>query len=163
MTSLHTWSPLWPNARSVVTSLANQGDPEPLRYFIAHAHPDDSCQRAALNYSAYWVGEIPYRQRDDSFMPSVRADWRGLHLLRHLVARLRPGHPFIDLNIHNAWALLAARRGLSADDPGTGHALVARAAVLLDSDDISMQSRQELTSIVYSLRADGITGTGAGR
>ncbi|MFF5218036.1 helix-turn-helix domain-containing protein [Micromonospora sp. NPDC000442] len=159
ITRIQTWSAMWPNARSVVTSLANQGDPEPLRAFIAEAHPDDACHNAALNYSAYWVGEIPYRQRNDFFMPTARADWRGSHLLRHLVARLRPEHPFVDLNIHNVWVLLAARRGLAHDDPATGHALAARSAVLLDSDSISVQSRQELTSIVYSLRADGITGT----
>ncbi|MEV0724842.1 helix-turn-helix transcriptional regulator [Micromonospora purpureochromogenes] len=163
MTTFRTWSPLWPDARSVVTSLANQGDPEPLRDFIARAHPDDACERAALNYSAYWVGEIPYRQRDDSFMPGTLADWHGSVLYRHLVQRLEPGHPFVDLNIHNIWALLAARRGLALDNPAASRALLARTVRLLDSDRISAQSRQELTSIVYSLRADGLTGTGTGR
>ncbi|NES28290.1 helix-turn-helix domain-containing protein [Micromonospora terminaliae] len=161
--AFHTWSPLWPDVRSVVTSLANQGDPEPLRHFIARAHPDDACERAALNYSAYWVGEIPYRERDDSFMPAALTDWRGSRLLRHLVQRLDVGHPFVDLNIHNVWALLTARRGLAIGDPATGRALADRATTLLDSDRISAQSRQELTSIVYSLRADGLTGTGMGR
>ncbi|MGN9805795.1 helix-turn-helix domain-containing protein [Micromonospora sp. L32] len=162
-TTFHTWSPLWPDARSVVTSLANQGDPEPLRDFIARAHPDDACERAALNYSAYWVGEIPCRQRDDSFMAAVHPDWRGSLLFRHLVERLEAGHPFVDLNIHNVWSLLTARRGLALDDPGTGQALVDRSTALLDCDRVSAQSRQELTSIVYSLRADGLTGTGTGR
>ncbi|MGB2571482.1 helix-turn-helix domain-containing protein [Micromonospora citrea] len=162
-TPLHTWSPLWPDARSVATSLANQGDPEPLRDFIARAHPDDACERAALNYSAYWVGEIAYRQRDDSFMPAALADWRGFRLLRHLVQRLDGNHPFVDLNVHNLWALLTARRGLALDDPHTGRALVERSTLLLDSDEISPQSRRELTSIVYSLRTDGITGTGTDR
>ncbi|GHJ55650.1 helix-turn-helix domain-containing protein [Micromonospora chersina] len=162
-TTFRTWSPLWPDARSVVTSLANQGDPEPLRDFIARAHPDDACERAALNYSAYWVGEIPYRHRDDSFMPGTLADWHGSVLLRHLVQRLEPGHPFVDLNIHNVWALLAARRGLALDNPAATRALLDRSVPLLDSDRISAQSRQELTSIVYSLRADGLTGTGTGR
>ncbi|WP_444947225.1 helix-turn-helix domain-containing protein [Micromonospora ureilytica] len=147
-TTFRTWSPLWPDARSVVTSLANQGDPEPLRDFIARAHPDDACERAALNYSAYWVGEIPYRHRDDSFMPEALADWHGSILLRHLVHRLEPGHPFIDLNIHNIWALLAARRGLALDNPAATRALLDRNVPLLDSDRISAQSRQELTSIV---------------
>ncbi|WP_405097017.1 helix-turn-helix domain-containing protein [Micromonospora sp. NBC_01412] len=163
MAAFHTWSPLWPDARSVVTSLANQGDPEPLRDFIARAHPDDACQRAALNYSAYWVGEIAYRQPDDSFMPATIDDWRGTRLLRHLVERLDADHPFIDLNIHNLWALLTARRGLVHDHPATGQALANRAVAVLDSDQISVQSRQELTSIVYSLRTEGITGTGTGR
>ncbi|WP_434743433.1 helix-turn-helix transcriptional regulator [Micromonospora sp. SH-82] len=162
-TTFHTWSPLWPDARSVVTSLANQGDPEPLRDFIARAHPDDACQRAALNYSAYWVGEIPYRQPDDSFMTATITDWRGSRLLRHLVERLDADHPFIDLNTHNLWALLTARRGLVHDHPDIGQALATRAVAILDSDRISAQSRQELTSIVYSLRTEGITGTGTGR
>ncbi|MFI7022220.1 helix-turn-helix domain-containing protein [Micromonospora sp. NPDC049900] len=163
MTTFHTWSPLWPDARSVVTSLANQGDPEPLRDFIARAHPDDACQRAALNYSAYWVGEIPYRQPDDSFMPTTITEWRGTRLLRHLVERLTIDHPFIDLNIHNLWALLTARRALAHDHPATGQHLAAQAVAILDSDRISTQSRQELTSIVYSLRTEGITGTGTDR
>lgn len=163
VTAFRTWSPLWPDARSVVTSLANQGDPEPLRDFIAHAHPDDACERAALNYSAYWVGEIPYRHRDDSFMPGPLADWHGSILLRHLIQRLEPGHPFVDLNIHNVWALLAARRGLALDNPAATRALLDRCIPLPDSDRTSAQSRQELTSIVCSLRADGLTGTGTGR
>ncbi|MEV4122283.1 helix-turn-helix transcriptional regulator [Micromonospora sp. NPDC049645] len=162
-TTFHTWSPLWPDARSVVTSLANQGDPEPLRDFLARAHPDDACERAALNYSAYWVGEIPYRHRDDSFMPEALTDWHGSILLQHLVHRLDPGHPFVDLNIHNVWALLAARRGLALDSLAVTRALLDRSVPLLDSDRISAQSRKELTSIVYSLRADGLTGTGTGR
>ncbi|MET8121305.1 helix-turn-helix transcriptional regulator [Micromonospora sp. NPDC005189] len=162
-TAFHTWTPLWPDARSVATSLANQGDPEPLRDFIARAHPDDACERAALNYSAYWVGEIPYRQCDDSFMPAALSDWRGSRLLRHLVERLDDGHPFADLNIHNTWSLLTARRRLTLDDATVGRTLVDRSTALLDGDSISEQSRRELTSIVYSLRTDGITGTGTGR
>lgn len=161
--TFRTWSPLWPDARSVVTSLANQGDPEPLRDFLAHAHPDDACQRAALNYSAYWVGEIPYRQYDDSFMPAPLADWHGSVLFRHLVQRLNPTHPFIDLNIHNIWALLAVRRGLTLGNPAEGRTLLDRSIRILDSDRICPQSRQELAAIVYSLRADGITGTGTDR
>ncbi|RLQ06064.1 XRE family transcriptional regulator [Micromonospora sp. BL1] len=163
ITGFHTWSPLWPDTRSMVTSLANQGDPEPLRDFITRAHPDDACERAALNYSAYWVGEIPYRHRDDSFMPAALGDWRGVVLFRHLVERLTIGHPFVDLNVHNLWALLMARRGLTHDDLATGQALAGRCAMLLDTDRLSRQSRQELTSILYSLRADGVTGTGTGR
>ncbi|MET7880823.1 helix-turn-helix transcriptional regulator [Micromonospora profundi] len=162
-TTFHTWTPLWPDARSVATSLANQGDPEPLRDFIARAHPDDACERAALNYSAYWVGEIPHRQCDDSFMPAALSDWRGSRLLRHLVERLDAGRPFIDLNIHNTWALLTVRRQLTLDDPTVGRTLAQRSTALLDGDSISEQSRRELTSIVYSLRTDGITGTGTGR
>jgi hypothetical protein len=158
--AFHTWSPLWPDARSVATSLAKQGDPELLRDFIARAHPDDACERAGLNYWAYWVGEIRARQRDDSFMTADGPNWRGTRLLHHLVHRLDDAHPFIDLNVHSVWALLAARRGIAHDDVTTGRALLDRSATLLDSNDISEQSKRELASIVYSLRTDGLTGTG---
>jgi hypothetical protein len=158
--AFHTWSPLWPDARSVATSLAKQGDPERLRDFIARAHPDDTCERAGLNYWAYWVGEIGARQRDDSFMTAEMPGWRGTRLLGHLVDRLDDTHPFVDLNVHSVWALLAARRGIAHDDPATGGALVDRSVRLLDSQIISEQSKRELASIVYSLRTDGLTGTG---
>lgn len=161
--TFHTWSPLWPDARSVATSLAKQGNPEPLRDFIARAHPDDACERAALNYSAYWVGEIPNRQRDDTFMPTATTSWYGTRLLRHLVPRLEPDHPFIDLNIHNLWALLTARHALAHADPDSARALIDRSPALLDSDTLSGQSRQELTSILYSLRTNGFPGTGTSR
>jgi hypothetical protein len=42
----------------------------------------------------------------------------------------------------------------------SGRALLDRSATLLDSNDISEQSKRELASIVYSLRTDGLTGTG---
>lgn len=96
-------------------------------------------------------------------MPAALSDWRGSRLLRHLVERLDDGHPFADLNIHNTWALLTARRQLTLDDATVGQALVDRSTALLDGDSISEQPRRELTSIVYSLRTDGITGTGTGR
>lgn len=158
--AFHTWTPHWPAARSVATSLAQQGDPEPLRDFIARAHPDDACHLAALNYSAYWVGEIHQRQRDDTFMTDPDHGWRGTQVLRHLVERLHPGHPFLDLNIHNLWALLAARRGLVHDAPSLGNDLLNRGERLLDEACCSAQSRQELTSIIYGLRMDGLTPGG---
>lgn len=96
-------------------------------------------------------------------MPAPIADWHGSVLFGRLVQRLNPTHPLVDLNVHNIWALLAVRRGLTLDNPAEGRTLLRRSNRLLDSDRISPQSRQELTSIVYSLRADGVTGTGTGR
>ncbi|WP_410813715.1 hypothetical protein [Micromonospora sp. 067-2] len=98
-----------------------------------------------------------------AFMPAHLSEWRGFRLLRHLVERLNDGHPFVDLNIHNTWALLAARRHLTLEDPTVGRKLVERGTALLDGDAVSAQSRRELTSILYSLRTEGITGTGTGR
>lgn len=65
--------------------------------------------------------------------------------------------------VHDNWALLTARRGLALDDPRTGRAFGNRSTLLLDSDRIFPQSRRELTSSVYSLRTDGLTGTGTDR
>ncbi|MBN1172537.1 MAG: transcriptional regulator [Micromonosporaceae bacterium] len=152
--TLHGWNRRWPAARSVATSLAQQGDPEPLRDFIARAHPDDTCNLAALNYSAYWVGEIHHRQHDDAFMTNPRLPWRGTLLLRHLVDRLRPGHPFLDLNIHNVWLLLAVRPGILTDDPALSRDLLTASENVLDSVGHSRQSHTELTCVHYGVRMD---------
>jgi transcriptional regulator with XRE-family HTH domain len=158
-----TWSPLWPDARSVATSLAKQGDPELLRAFIARAHPDDACELAGLNYWAYWVGELRSRQHNDMFMIDRSLAWRGALLLHHLVERLDAQHAFVDLNVHTVWSLLAARQDLAQDNPATGRQLLARAGRLLDEGGISDQSRRELASILYGLRMGGFTGEKAGR
>jgi transcriptional regulator with XRE-family HTH domain len=157
------WSPLWPDARSIATSLAKQGDPQPLRDFIARAHPDDACELAGLNYSAYWVGDAGPRQHDDAFMPNTRLTWRGGRLLRHLVERLRPDHPFVDLNIHSLWALRLARQRLAQDEPLVGAELMRRAGQVLDARVVSPQSRRELTSVLYGLRMSGVREAGTGR
>jgi transcriptional regulator with XRE-family HTH domain len=161
--TFHTWSSLWPDARSVATSLAKQGDPQLLRDFIARAHPDHACELAGLNYWAYWVGEIDRRQVNDFFMPNKSLSWRGGTLLRHLVDRLHADHPFIDLNIHSLWALLALRQGLVHDDPDLGGELLLHAEQVLDTGEISPQSRRELTSVLYGLRMTGLTSRGTGR
>jgi hypothetical protein len=57
--------------------------------------------------------------------------------------------------------LRAARRAIAHDDVMIGRALLDRSARLLDSGEVSAQSKRELASIVYSLRTDGLTGTGA--
>lgn len=155
--SFRTWSPLWPDARSVATSLARQGDPQPLRDFIARAHPDDACEQAGLNYWAYWVGEIGHRQSDDSFMIDGSLTWRGGQLLRHLTERLHEQHAYLDLNIHTLWALLIARRDVVLDDPALGRELLQRAELALDEAELSGQSRRELSAVVYGLRMSGYT------
>lgn len=154
------WSPRWVDARSVATSLARQGDRQPLHDFIAHAHADDTSELAGLTYWAYWVGEIDQHQPDDSFMVDRSLRWRGTALLRHIVDRLDAGHAFIDLNIHTLWALLQARPGLAHDDPDTTALLIGRGERLMDEGGISDQSRHELTSVLYGLRVQGFTEKG---
>lgn len=67
------WTPRWVDARSVATSLARQGDRQPLRDFITHAHCDDQSELAGLNYWAFWVGEIDQQQPDDRFIGGLVA------------------------------------------------------------------------------------------
>ncbi|GIG61174.1 hypothetical protein Lfu02_55460 [Longispora fulva] len=153
----HGWSLAWPDARSVATSLANQGDNEPLRDFIANCHGDDSCELAGLNYWAYWIGEVESRQRDDLFMADRHLPWSGNRLFRHLVGRLDSDSAFVDLNIHSLWALLFLRRGLPHHDPASAGELMARAERILDIGTVSPQSHRELTSVTYGLRMDGFT------
>jgi len=150
------WSPRWADARSIATALARQGDVEPLRAFISNAHADETCEFASLNYWAYWVGEISERQHDDRFMVSRGLRWQGALLLRHLVERMTSQHGYVDLNVHTVWSLLAAKRGLLADDRALGADLYRRSEQLLDEGQVSEQSRQELTSVLYGLRMDGM-------
>lgn len=154
-TKSQPWSPTWADARSVATGLARQGDPEPMRAFIRHS--EDTGNLAALNYSAYWVGEFGQKQTRDDFMVDPASRWRGANLLNHIVDRLAPEHGFLDLNIHTLWSLLLAKRGVIHDNPSVSRDLLQRGAALLDSTGvISDQSRQEMTSILYGLRADGV-------
>lgn len=127
-----------------------------LRVFIARAHPDDTCELAGLNYWAYWVGEIDQPQRDDTFMVGSTWTWRGDRLLRHLTGRLNSDHDLIDLNIHSLWALLTIRPNLALDDRELGSCLLDRTARLLDAPVLSPQSRRELMSVTYGLRASGL-------
>ncbi len=149
------WSPRWVDARSIATSLARQGNRQPLRDFIKHAHGDDKSESAGLTYWAHWVGEIDQYQCDDSFMAQPTPSWRGLRLLRHIVDRLDSGHAFIDLNVHTVWALMQARQGIAYDDPETTRSLIVRAERLMDEGEISDQSRHELTAVLYGLRVLG--------
>jgi transcriptional regulator with XRE-family HTH domain len=149
------WSPSWPVARSVAASLARLGDVDPLRAFIAHAHPDGTCELAGLNYWAYWVGEIAGGQRSDQFMLGTHR-WRGDRMLAHIVRRLDRSNGFRDLYVHTLRALLIARPELLRDDPSSAEELYARGERLLDEADLSIQSRQELAAILSVIRAEGL-------
>jgi hypothetical protein len=151
------WSPVWVDARSVATSLARQGDREPLCAFIAHAHGDEQTELAGLTYWAYWVGEIEQPQPNDLFMVNPTLRWRGLRLLRHIVDRLDGDHAFIDLNVHTLWALMQVRPGLAHDDPAITALLIERGGKLLDDTGLSHRSRDELTAVLYGLRVQGFT------
>ncbi|ADD40091.1 helix-turn-helix domain-containing protein [Stackebrandtia nassauensis] len=146
-----SWSPSWLDARSHVVSCAYRGDPEPLRRFITHAQESDDCETAALNYTAYWVGDMPDREGDDGFMPRNLLRWRGSRMYPHLVERLQTTHPLIDLNTHNLWLLLRSQRGLIIDDKQTSLLLLDRIDEAADSNRVSQQSLRELRSMKSAL------------
>ncbi|WP_051704253.1 hypothetical protein [Glycomyces sp. NRRL B-16210] len=151
-----SWSPSWADARSYAVSRAYRGDPEPLRTFIANTHSSEDCETAALNYTAYWVGDLADREGDDGFMVRRGLRWRGARMYPHLVERLAAEHPLVDLNIHNLWLLLRSQRGLVIDDPATSALLSGRIEALADSGRVSERSRSELRSIADGLSALGI-------
>ncbi|GHJ49123.1 hypothetical protein Cs7R123_64650 [Catellatospora sp. TT07R-123] len=95
------------------------------------------------------------RQRDDRFMVDSALTWRGNRLMRHLVGRVDPAKPYVDLSIHSLWALLAVRPGLPHDDPESARQLYRRAESLVEAASVSRQSRRELESIIYCLRVEG--------
>lgn len=81
--------------------------------------------------------------------------WRGTRLLAHLTERLTSLHGFVDLSVHTLWLLMAQRHWLARDDPGLARSLEDRGERLLSQDGISPQSRRELISVLYNLRAMG--------
>ncbi|MFC9326994.1 helix-turn-helix domain-containing protein [Kitasatospora sp. NPDC057015] len=152
-TQTHGWSPNWADARSVATSLTRHGDHAALAAFMATGMGDEAGEAANLNYWAYWLGIDSLPKADDHFMIAAPAQsWDALALLRGLTDRLTPGIGAIDLNVHSVWALLGFRRGLLTADPNLSRNLEERVMVLLDSDGISAQARQELVSVHYGLR-----------
>lgn len=148
------WSPYWADARSLSIALARAGEPDLLEGFIAHTSGDEACERANLNYWAYWVGEWSGRQPGDHFMIDSALPWSGARLYAHLSTRLEPTSR-VDLNVHTLWALLQVRPGLPADDPASTARLLDRSARLLDSDVLSDQARGELGSVRYALMMQG--------
>lgn len=149
--SEEAWSPSWADARSYAVAHAYRGDRQPLRDFIAHAHSNSACDIAALNYTAYWVGDLPNREGNDAFMVRRGLRWHGVHMFRHLVERLEAEHPLIDLNIHNLSLLLRSQPGLISASAECAKALGYQLTSLLDDDRISSQSKNELTSIMAVL------------
>lgn len=145
--------PSWVAVRSSALALARFGDRDPLRAFVQQALTDERHEAANLNYWAYWIGEIPHVEVDDTFM--ITADstsWGGAHLLRHLLNRFNPGNEHAELNIHTLWALLLARPCLFDNQPKLRSQARERIEQLADDNELSSQARQELTAVAYAIR-----------
>ncbi|WP_304451767.1 DNA-binding transcriptional regulator [Nocardiopsis sp. YSL2] len=145
------WSPSWAVVRSGAHSLARKGDTEALPQFIGVHVSTDSCEIANLNYWAYWLGEVRDPQLADTFMVKLDVDsWRGDLLLGHLVAKLDPRNPYLDVVAHTLWALVIRKPGLV--DGRIAGAMTPELQRVLEEGPISPQSRRELEGVLYALR-----------
>jgi hypothetical protein len=77
--------------------------------------------------------------------------WRGDRLLGWLAGRLEPGCGYVDLIVHELWALLAGRYTLATDPTAGG--LANRVEILAATEVLSDRSRRELGEVAYLLRA----------
>ncbi|WP_460859762.1 hypothetical protein [Nocardiopsis coralliicola] len=64
----------------------------------------------------------------------------------------RRDNGYLDLYVHTAWSLLAARPALLRNVEGAAEGLRDRAQMLLDDGGTSAPARRELDSILYAIR-----------
>lgn len=146
------WTQTWPATRTLAVSLVRYGDPTTLIDFSHYGLADEPGQVANLNYWAYWVGEVPAIERDDSFMPGKFGRWRGNQVLRHLASRLDAPDGVADLGVHTLSTLLVARPYLLSEDPAFTTHLAVTAGQLIDSGRMTSPARQALARVCYALR-----------
>jgi len=146
------WTAGWPVTRTLAAALVRYGNPAVLIDFSHYGLADEPGQVANLNYWAYWLGEVPTIEPDDSFMPARLGPWRGDHVLRHLASRLDAEDGVADLAILTLSALLAARPRLLGDDPELTAGLAETAERTMDDGRMSSPARQALAEVCYALR-----------
>jgi hypothetical protein len=146
------WTAYWPVTRTLAACLVRYGDPAALTDFSEYGLADEPGHVANLNYWAYWVGEVPTVERDDSFMPAGLGPWRGDHVIRHLASRLDAEEGVADLGVHTLSALLAARPRLLGEDPALTADLAETSGRLMDGGRMSSSARQALAQVCYALR-----------
>lgn len=145
--------PSWVAVRSAAVSLTRYGHRDPLAAFISGGLSSHQQEVANLNYWAYWLGEIPDTQIDDSFMSGDPiASWDGSRLLAHLLDRIEPSADQLALNVRTLWQLVLARPRLLADQPDLRAKASARTGEVLDGFDLGKQVRRELSDIAYAIK-----------
>jgi hypothetical protein len=146
------WTPNWPTTRTLAAAMVRYGNPTAMIDFTGYGLADEPGHVANLNYWAYWVGETPAMERDDSFMPARLGPWRGDGVMRHLAARLKTPTGVADLAIRTLSALLAARPRLLEEDPALTTNLALTTGQLIDTGRMSTSARQALVQVWYALR-----------
>jgi transcriptional regulator with XRE-family HTH domain len=145
--------PSWVAIRDSASGLAQGGDRDPLRAFLQHGLTTDQLEQANLNYWAYWAGEIADVQVDHDFVVRVNPrDWNGTRLLRHLVNHLDPGCGHAELRIHAVWTLLLAHPALLSSHSGLRSAVAGAVERLAGDNNLSLETRRELSDISYAVR-----------
>lgn len=148
------WFEHWTEARSIAAALARQGDPQPLRDFIARSIADDDTGEAAnLNYWAYWLGATPSQtEPNDLFMTDKGlACFDPVTLMRRLTQGMSQAPTYVDLYAHSLWALLVARPWLPQADPRVAAKLAERVTYTLDGQEMEAQCRRDLCAVHYLL------------
>jgi hypothetical protein len=147
------WTPDWAVARSLTVAAACQGDPGPLRWFIAKYFDDPQCDEANLSYWAYWTGSDPEPASEEEFMVQRRLDARrAAALLQHLSANLSPALPYAELSVESARSLLRRWPGLLHRDQGTAADLADRTARMLDDGSVHAMTRSALSDLHFAAR-----------
>jgi transcriptional regulator with XRE-family HTH domain len=146
--------PSWIMVRSSAIALANKGNPEPLRAFVEAGLDSEMQETANLNYWAYWVGEIPDTQVDDTFMTRTpRTDWTGARLFEHLLSRLAlDQHHYVELTVHTLWTLLLARPGVLDQRPDRRSRSTDAIERARERSDLTRRAHDELASVAYAFR-----------
>lgn len=149
------WTPRWVAARSAAITQARQGNPAPLREFVARGLTDPACQDADLAYWCYWVGEINTIWATDNVMASGDDSWNGRLLLERLTAGITPEEPLLDLHAASISALLDRRPDL-IQDPGAAAQIALNTERTLAGDALDPPTRRRLEDL-------HLTATTAGR
>lgn len=136
-------------ARSAAIALARQGDPEPVRHYIAKTRDSDKHALANLIFWAYWLGEISDTYTSDGDMVATGADaWSGLRLMKHLLIYL--SDPINgEINAYSLWTLVLSRPSLLERDPE----LRKRASIAVEKAlDGLTRMRRELEQVQVAIR-----------
>jgi transcriptional regulator with XRE-family HTH domain len=146
------WTPRWVAARSAAITQARQGDPEPLRAFIATGlEGQEECEDADLNYWAYWLDETTVTWRSDDAMTGGLHRWAGHELLERFTSRLTPQEPLLDLYAHSTCALITRRPHL-LEAPLAAARLGAGVEHVLEGGGLVASTRRRLEDLRFAVK-----------
>jgi transcriptional regulator with XRE-family HTH domain len=136
-------------ARSAAIALARQGDPEPVRHYIARTRDSEKHALANLTFWAYWLGEISDTYTSDGDMVATGADaWSGLRLMNHLLTYLSdPVNR--EINAYSLWTLILSRPSLLERDADLRQRATIAVGTALDGPT---RMRRELEQVQVAIR-----------